>query len=30
MRARVSLLAIADRHVRGPVAEKIASSRRVS
>ena len=30
MRARVALLAIADRHVRGPVAEKIATSRRVS
>jgi CHAD domain-containing protein len=30
MRARVSLLAIADRHVRGPAAEKIATSRRVS
>ena len=30
MRARVALLAIADRHVRVPVAEKIATSRRVS
>ena len=30
MRARVALLAIADRHVRGPVAEKLATSRRVS
>ena len=30
MRARVSLLAIADRHVRGPAADKIATSRRVS
>jgi CHAD domain-containing protein len=30
MRARATLLAIADRHVRGPVAEKIATSRRVS
>src|SRR6476646_6061661 len=29
MRARVSLLAIADRHVRGPAADKIATSRRV-
>jgi CHAD domain-containing protein len=30
MRARVPLLAIADRHLRGPAAEKISSSRRVS
>ena len=30
MRARVALLAIADRYVRGPVAEKIATSLRVS
>ena len=30
MRARDSLLAIADRHVRGPAADKIATSRRVS
>jgi hypothetical protein len=30
MRARVTLLAIADRHVRGPVPVKIATSRRVS
>jgi len=30
MRARVTLLAIADRYVRGPVPDKIATSRRVS
>jgi len=30
MRARVALLAIADRYARGPVAEKVATSLRVS